>query len=450
MTTLNQPSSGGLDVASTPAEPVQGPAAQPVGGHRIPPLIKRNTLLLSSSQGIAGIGNQMIPTLTAIMIEQLLHSAVLTGLGYSALGMSRFLVAYPLGLVSDRHGRKVALQIGLTTGVVGALGLATAQVFQSFPLFALTLIIFGLGVGAAQQLRLAAADMFPPSRRAEGLGYVLTGSLVGAMGGPVLIAAAQAAAPVLHLDPIAVAWGLVPLLLLPTMVLVSLVRPDPREIAANLARYYPGYAPRATAAAPPADRGLRSLFADRRRRVAYGASATAHGTMAMMMAMTPLSLAHHGHTLSEISLSVALHVIGMFAFSLPIGRLTDVLGRRRVMLVGLLVTAFGALLVPLTPDYWIATLGLFLVGLGWSGVNVSSTAMIADASGPLERGRAIGANDTFSGAASVVLPLLAGPLVALAGPPILAVVGVGLAIGPAWLVAASEETGPRRRRGVPA
>ena len=60
-------------------------------------------------------------------------------------------------------------------------------------MFVLGMLIFGLGVGAGQQLRLAAADLFPPSRRAEGLGYVLTGSLAGALGGPVLISAAESA-----------------------------------------------------------------------------------------------------------------------------------------------------------------------------------------------------------------------------------------------------------------
>ena len=41
------------------------------------------------------------------------------------------------------------------------------------------MFVFGMGMNTAQQLRVAAADMYPPSRRAEGLGYVLTGSLVG-------------------------------------------------------------------------------------------------------------------------------------------------------------------------------------------------------------------------------------------------------------------------------
>ena len=136
----------------------------------IPGLIKRNTFLLAASQASVGIGTQMVPTLSALTIEHLLQSAVLTGLGYSTLGASRFLVAYPLGKLTDRHGRKVGLQLGLLLSVVGALGLAAAQITQSVAMFVAALVVFGLGIGAAQQLRLAAADMFPAARRAEGLG----------------------------------------------------------------------------------------------------------------------------------------------------------------------------------------------------------------------------------------------------------------------------------------
>src|SRR2546429_5749559 len=50
----------------------------------------------------------------------------------------------------------------------------------------------------------------PPNRRAEGLGYVLTGSLIGAAGGPLVITTAQGTGPALGLDPAAFAWLLVP------------------------------------------------------------------------------------------------------------------------------------------------------------------------------------------------------------------------------------------------
>ncbi|MDQ6671501.1 MAG: MFS transporter [Chloroflexota bacterium] len=421
------------------------PGAKRINVSEVPRVIKRNTLLLATSQAIVGIGNQMVPTLTALMIEQLLRSATFAGLGYSALGLSRFLVAYPLGQLSDRRGRKAGLMLGLVVSLVGSLGLTAAQVLQSFPLFCAALLVFGLGVGAAQQLRLAAADMFPPHRRAEGLGYVLTGSLVGAMGGPVLITLAQAAAPGLGLDPIATSWLFVPALILPTILLVALLRPDPRTIALNLSRYYPGLTAEtiATDVHEPSP-AARTLFNDASMRVATANSVAAYGTMSMMMALTPLSMSHHGATLQEISLSVALHVVGMFAFSLPLGWLADRVGRRNILIAGGVISAVGAVLVPFSEDYWLATAGIFLVGVGWSCANVAATAIIADTTAPRQRGRAIGINDALSGAASIATPILGGLLVQFVGMPSLAIASVVLLSLPLVMTVGLQEH-PRKR-----
>lgn len=290
-------------------------AARPVTTerHRIPALIRRNMVLLSATQAFVGMGNQMTPTLGAIMVVQLLGSATFAGLATSILSVSRFAIAYPIGWVADRFGRRAALLIGYTLSLVGALGTASSAILQSFPLFGLGILIFGLGVGAGQQLRLAAADLFPPSRRAEGLGYVLTGSLVGALGGPVLISAAQLIAPSLNLDPVAIAWLLVPAVLIPSMVMVLMIRPDPREIASNLRLYYPDLAPGvALRPGAPTESGVRAWIGHYPIRVAFVATFAAQCTMTLMMAMTSLALAHYGQPLSMISLSVAIHVVGMF------------------------------------------------------------------------------------------------------------------------------------------
>ena len=73
-------------------------------------------------------------------------------------------------------------------------------------------------------------------------------------------------------EPIALPWLMLPALIVLGMVLVTFVRPDPKEIGMNLERYYPDYmpppklrAPRSSptfsalrALAPRADRGSRS------------------------------------------------------------------------------------------------------------------------------------------------------------------------------------------------
>ncbi|MGI9146508.1 MAG: MFS transporter [Chloroflexota bacterium] len=411
----------------------------------VPPLIRRNTLLLAATQAFVGTGTQLVPTLGGIMIERLLGSLALAGLGASLLYAARLVIAYPIGWIMDTYGRKMGLLLGLVLSLVGAVTVGLAMLWSSFALFVVGLLVFGLGVGAGQQLRTAAADMYLPERRAEGLGYVLSGALVGALGGPLLIAAAQAGAGPLRLDSTVLAWWLVPVVLIPSMALVFLIRPDPKAIAADLARFYPGYtAPHVVEhdGVLADGAGVRRWLAHYPLRVGFLAMFAAHGIMTMMMALTPLAMAHAGHMLTMISLAVGVHVVGMYGLSLPLGRLADRVGRRMVILIGLGIVVLGALLVPMTPDYWVQMSGLLLVGVGWSCVNVAVTALIADTVPAVERGRAIGVVDSFAGVASIVLPLAGGPLAEATGFSALAVMAILLAIVPAALAVRLAEPTP--------
>jgi MFS family permease len=337
-----------------------------VSERRVPALIKRNTILLASTQAFVGAGSQLTPALGAIMIVQLLGSSTLAGLGTSMLSVAKFLVAYPIGWVADTVGRRAALFIGLSLSLVGTLLIGTAMIRGSFPLLVAGLLVFGLGIGAGQQLRLAAADLFPPDRRAQGLGYVLTGSLVGVFGGPLLITVAQLVGPRLAVDPIALAWFLVPIVLIPSMGLVFLIHPDPKDIATHLESYYGadvGPLPTVGEEGPDGN-SVRAWLAHYPLRVAFVASFAAQGTMSLMMAMTSLALDHHGHALQAISIAVSIHVVGMYGLSIPLGRLTDRVGRRNVMVAGTLMSALGSVLIPASPEYWVITAGTFLVDVG--------------------------------------------------------------------------------------
>jgi len=396
-----------------------------------PGIVKRNTLLLAASQAFVGVGNQMVPTLGAIIVQRLLGSVYLAGLATSTLGASRFLASYPIGRVADVYGRRIAVVLGLLFGLAGALGTGLSVISGSFSLFLASILVFGAGVSAGYQLRVAATDMYPPRRRAQGLGFVLTGSLLGALGAPVLITAAQTWSGPVGLDPLAFTWILVPAVIVPGIWLVLAVHPDPKEIAADLGRYHPGYSPppeQAIHGAGPT--AVLSWLRDPRLQAAFAASFAAQGTMSMIMAFTSLALEHHGHPLPVISVAVTIHVIGMFGFSLPLGWLADRAGRRTVMVLGFVFLGGGAILVAATPRYWMIVTGTFMVGVGWSAATVAATAVIADVTRSFERGRAIGANDTASAAAAIILPLLAGPAVEFFGLSALGVLGAGLMVPP--------------------
>jgi len=63
---------------SSPAAPVA--AHDALRALAPPSAVKRNTLLLAASQAFVGVGNQMVPTLGAIIVARLLGSVYLAGL----------------------------------------------------------------------------------------------------------------------------------------------------------------------------------------------------------------------------------------------------------------------------------------------------------------------------------------------------------------------------------
>src|SRR5207249_10772792 len=122
----------------------------------------------------------------------------------------------------------------------GGVGVWAAMNMHSFAGLVVAMLVFGMGMNASQQLRVAATDMFPPRMRAQALGYIAMGSLLGLMVSPLVISGTERVAPAWGQDPLALPWLLLPVLIIMGMSLISFVRPDPKEIGMNLERYYPG------------------------------------------------------------------------------------------------------------------------------------------------------------------------------------------------------------------
>jgi MFS family permease len=378
----------------------------------VPSLIKRNTVLIALSQSFTGCGMPMAYGLVPLMVMALTHSATWAGLAVGLIGLSRFLIAYPIGKITDSYGRKPGIQLGLILALTGGVIVGLAMLLHSFPMLFAGLLVFGMGMNATQQLRVAAADMFLPARRAQALGYAAMGSLVGVASSPLLIQAGVAVGERFGQDPLGITWLLLPIVIAPGMILVALVRPDPKEIGLHLDRYYPGYTPPARPAAADATRfSAMSLLRHVPTRLAIVSNCAAQANMSIVMVLTSLVLDHHGHSLSAISASMALHAIGMFAFSIPIGKLADRFGRSRVMFPGVAATLVGASLVAFTDGWGSVTLGTFIVGIGWAAANISATATIADYAETAQRGRAIGVNDSFAGGGSVLVAVVTGPMI---------------------------------------
>jgi MFS family permease len=149
--------------------------------------------------------------------------------------------------------------------------------------------------------------------------------------------------------------------------------------------------------------------------------------MSGRMAMTSVHIRDAGHdaahTLRIVGVVISLHIAGMYAFAPLIGWLTDRLGRRPVIVAGI-VLLLSACALAGNAGYDTAPLGaaLTLVGLGWSCTMVAGSTLLTE-SMPLElRASAQGLSDLIMGLAGASAGALSGVVMSAWGYPVLALV----------------------------
>src|SRR5215472_5657537 len=71
-----------------------------------------------------------------------------------------------------------------------------------------------------------------------------------------------------------------------------------------------------------------------------------------------------GVTQSAIGLAIAAYGLARFLVSMPVGRLTDVVGRRTALALGGLVTAAGNMICAVAPSFTVFITGRFVAGVG--------------------------------------------------------------------------------------
>jgi MFS family permease len=182
---------------------------------------------------------------------------------------------------------------------------------------------------------------------------------------------------------------------------------------------------------------LRFVMSHTAARLGVSAMAVGNVVMIGVMAMTPVHIKGAGHdaahTLGIVGLVLSFHIAGMYAFSPVFGWLTDRLGRRPVIFIGItLLLAACALAGSAGHDTARLAAGLMVLGLGWSATMVSGSTLLSE-SIPVElRASAQGLSDFVMGLAGATAGALSGVIVAAWGYPTLTVLA---AVATAPLVA---------------
>jgi MFS family permease len=378
----------------------------------VPREIARSTLRLAGSQVFVSAALPLSATVGAVAAKNLSGHEGLAGTSVGLAFVFSMVSLYVVGSIAAGLGRKPVLLAGVGLLSLGSFTCGLAIWAGSYPLFVLGTAIFGTGQGPALLARAAAADLYPPSLRGRGVGTVATAGVIGAVMGPLLAIAAEAGAGAAGLERGAGPFLLVPLFGMVSLWLIAGLRPDPRAVASDLRRWYPGLEP---IPEPPPPRPRNQLVRLGPARAAITATALAQAAMVGVMSITSVELGDSGWADWQVQLLMSAHFVGMFALAYPVGMLVDGLGRRRTSLFGIGVCALGSFGCAATGASPLITPFFFLLGLGWSGCFIAGTTVMADITSPKERGVLTATNDLLVAFCAAVASLSAGGILSGAG-----------------------------------
>jgi len=334
-------------------------------------LQKKTIRVLTAGQVLSGFGLGSTLSIGSLLAAELSGTPAWAGSAatFSTLGAATW--AIPLARLAYARGRRVSLATGAAVAITGAALVITSAAVHFFPLLLVALFLLGAGSAVGLQARFAATDL--PSNRSTGrdLSVVVWATTFGAVIGPNLFGPGEIVGRALGLPTMTGPFVFTILAqALATTVFWFGLRPDPLLVAKQL-----------NAAKTKGKTSFATAFATLRKyplaAFAITAIALSHMVMVSVMSMTPIHMKGMGFDLVVVGFTISLHIAGMYAFSPIFGWLSDKLGRVKTVILGQLIfvaalgiAGFGQ------DDRTLVTIGLFLLGLGWSASTVGGAALL--------------------------------------------------------------------------
>lgn len=404
--------------------------------------VRRNTVLLSLCLLLLSGVLQLAVAVATITLVLVTGIESILGLGPAIFITAGALAALPAGRLMDRLGRVPVIAGGFGVGALGCVLTAIGCAVDSATLVILGFLGVGAMNGAVLLARTAAADMYPPDRRARAISYVLFGALFGAALGPLVFRPLFAGKD-LELDTLVIPWFAAAGIAVVGMLVALTIRPDPRTIALELALADPDARPDA----PPAP--LREILSRPGVPAAVIAALASFAVMVSVMNLSGYIVVGHHHEQADVFTVISLHIVGMYALVLVIGELIDRIGRHTCLVAGLVIMSLSTAMLAWVESIGWMSVSLFLLGLGWNLSYVAASAELVTHATPVERGRLVGFTDLTAGLLAAALALLGGAVysewgaVAIAVGSTIAVVvpALALLVGRRPSAAALEPTG---------
>ncbi|MEO3757000.1 MFS transporter [Mycobacterium sp. B14F4] len=329
------------------------------------PRLPREVWLLVSANVVVALGYGVVAPVLPQYARHFGVSISAATFVITAFAIMRLVAAPPAGLLVQRLGERRVYISGLIIVALSTAACAFAQTYWQLLLFR-SLGGLGSAMFTVSSLGLM-IRISPENARGRVAGLFSTGFLVGSVGGPVL---GSLTAGLGLAAPFAI-YGAA-LLVAAAVVFFSLR----------------GSAVAAPAETPDATVSVRDVLRLRAYRAAlFSNFSTGWAAFGLRIALVPLFVVEGlGYSAGVAGLALATFAIGNVSAVIPSGYLSDRVGRRKLLIVGLAVSAVFTVLVGFTTSLPLFLAAAYLTGAA-TGVFVSpQQAAVADIVGNKARG----------------------------------------------------------------
>ena len=149
----------------------------------------------------------------------------------------------------------------------------------------------------------------------------------------------------------------------------------------------------------------------------WALASVATGTLVTVADMGEVNVAmptiadEFGSNLSTVQWLATGHLVATSALLMPMGRLSDMIGRKRVYLWGLMIFTLGSLLAAFAPNLTALIMFRILQGMGVGLVHGNQMAIMTSIFPAEERGKALGMHMTLVGSALIIGPAIGGMMI---------------------------------------
>ncbi|MGZ5843443.1 MAG: MFS transporter [Xanthobacteraceae bacterium] len=350
---------------------VAEPVADALTGDR---LARRNALVLAIAQALAGGNNTVLVATAAIVGTMLAPDKGLATLPISIFVLGMWMGTLPMGVLARRLGRRNALQIGTVCGVLTGLICCVAVLQGSFLLFNIGAVFSGFYASGHQSYRFAAADTTSDEFRARAISWVLVGGIFAGVVGAQLVIATQNLWPPYLFAATYIGQSALALIAGAVLMFVNIPKPPPRSVVGD-------------------GRPLLEIARKPRFIVAVVCGVAAYSMMNLVMTSAPLAMVMCNHSVTDATLGLQWHVLGMYAPSFFTGTLIARFGLERVTGLGFALIIVAAAIGTAGISLWHFWIGLALLGVGWNFAFIGATTMVTHCHRPNERNKVQAFND---------------------------------------------------------